>query len=146
MENVIDEMNTDDLLLRLESRGVKPTANRILVLKALSQQSHPVSMAEIEDRIVTLDKSSIFRVLSLFLAHDLVHAIEDGSGSLKYELCMGEHEHTVHDQHIHFYCETCHQTFCIEAIPVPIVELPEGFVPHAINYIVKGVCPKCQRG
>lgn len=138
-------MEQEELIHRLESRKIKPTANRILVLRTLSRASRPKSIADLEDDLVTMDKSSIFRALTLFLEHDLVHAIEDGSGSLKYEICLGEHHHSVHDQHIHFYCEVCNQTYCIEDAPVPIVDLPAGFTPHTVNYIVKGICPKCRK-
>lgn len=137
-------METEEIIHKLESRKIKPTANRILVLRTLAHSSHPVSIADLEDKIVTLDKSSIFRALTLFLEHDLVHAIEDGSGSLKYEMCLGEHKHSLHDQHVHFYCEVCNKTYCIDNVPVPIVDLPDGFLPHTINYIVKGVCVKCR--
>lgn len=138
-------METEDIIHKLESRKIKPTANRILVLRTLAHSNHPVSIADLEDKIVTLDKSSIFRALTLFLEHDLVHAIEDGSGSLKYEMCLGEHKHSLHDQHVHFYCEVCNKTYCIDNVPVPIVDLPDGFLPHTINYIVKGVCAKCRK-
>jgi Fur family ferric uptake transcriptional regulator len=129
---------------RLEEKGVRPTVNRILVLRALSEYSHPVSLGDLEGRIGTLDKSSIFRVLNLFAEHHIVHSIEDGSGSLKYEICKGEHECTLSDMHVHFYCEGCHQTFCFEDSPIPAVPLPEGFEVSAINYMVKGLCPRCR--
>lgn len=135
-------MNTEN---RLERKGVKPTPNRMLVLKALLQSDHPVNLSELESILLTLDKSSIFRVLTLFLEHDLVHAIEDGSGSLKYEICTGDESCSIADMHIHFHCESCHKTYCFEQIPIPVAELPAGFTPHAITYMVKGECPECKR-
>ena len=84
----MENMGEKEILEKLERKGVKPTANRILVLKALLSNSTPVSLSDLEDFIVTMDKSSIFRVLTLFLEHNVVHAMEDGSGSLKYEVCV----------------------------------------------------------
>lgn len=136
-------METEVIVERLEQRGIKPTANRILVCGALMRARHPISMADLEESILTLDKSTIFRSLTLFLSHDLVHAIEDGSGSLKYELCHGEHHHTPHDQHIHFHCTCCNRTYCLNDVPVPSVSLPDGFLIHDVNYIVKGICQQC---
>lgn len=72
---------------RLAEKGLKPTPNRILVLRELAASDHPLSLGELEIRLDTLDRSSIFRVLTLFLDHELVHSIEDGSGSLRYEAC-----------------------------------------------------------
>lgn len=138
-------IETEAIILRLEERNIKPTANRILVCQALANANRPLSMADLEFKIVTLDKSTLSRSLNLFLSHDLVHAIEDGSGSMKYELCQGEHKHSLHDNHPHFHCTQCNQTFCLDEISVPTVDLPEGFVTHDINYVVKGTCPQCAK-
>ena len=113
---------------RLERRGVKPTANRVLVMEAI---------------LGTVDRSSVFRTLGLFVKHHVVHAIDDGSGSVKYEACDSRDDCSVADMHTHFYCEVCHRTFCLKTIGVPVVDLPAGFVTHSINYIVKGICDKC---
>lgn len=103
----------------LERKKVKPTANRILVLKALKNAGKPMSIADLEDTLLTVDKSSIFRVLTLFLEHDIVHAFEDGRGVLNYELCTNEGACNLSDAHIHFYCESCRQSFCMETCPSP---------------------------
>ena len=63
----------------LEEHDIKPKANRILVVMALASSMQPLSLAELERRIMTIDKSNVFRALSLFREHHLVHAIE-GSG------------------------------------------------------------------
>lgn len=136
-------MDTEKYNSILEKKGLKPTANRLMILRVMLSEAHPVSVAELEDILMTVDKSSIFRVLNLFVSHHVAHAIEDGSGALKYEICSGEDECTIDDMHTHFYCESCHQTFCFKTIHVPTVELPEGFIMHSINYMVKGICPKC---
>ena len=34
-------------------------------------------------------------------------------------------------------------TFCFPSIHIPVVDLPEGFRLHSINYMVKGVCREC---
>lgn len=136
----MDTEKCDQILL---CKGVKPTANRILVLRALLAAVRPLSLSELEEQLLTMDRSSIFRVLNLFLAHHVTHVIEDGSGILKFELCSGEQQCSVDDMHTHFYCEVCQQTFCFKRIHVPLITLPEGFVMHSINYVVKGVCPEC---
>lgn len=127
----------------MEQRNVKPTSNRILVLNALLKASAPVSLGDLEIIIETMDKSSIFRVLNLFLEHDIVHGIEDGSGSLKYEVCHGSDHCSIEDMHVHFFCVSCQKTFCFKQTQIPQVQLPENFIPHSINYMVKGLCPSC---
>lgn len=127
----------------LESCGIKPTVNRILVVKELAKSSRPVNLAYLEAELCTMDKASIFRVLELLAEKDVVHVIEDGSRSLKYELCQGGANHSLSDHHVHFYCDSCRETFCFESVKIPAIDIPEGFRPRAVNYVLKGLCPKC---
>lgn len=127
----------------LINHNVRPTANRIIVLDTLLKSHNPISISDIEIAIETIDKSTIFRTLTTFLNHEIVHAIEDGSGALKYEVCHGQEHCTPADRHVHFYCEKCGRTYCLESTGIPEVMLPDGFVRHSINYIVKGICRKC---
>lgn len=129
----------------LTGAGVKPTSNRIIVLRELVGAAGPVSLAELESAIETLDKSSVFRVLTLLLEHHVIHAVEDGRGIVKYELCHGENGCSFDDMHVHFYCEGCHKVYCLEDVPVPRVPLPDGFRVDSVNYMLKGVCKDCQR-
>jgi len=138
-------MNSQDMISRLESKGIRPTANRILVMKALMGEQNPQSLSNLERKMVSMDKSSIFRTLTLFLEHDVVHAFEDGRGVLCYELCEEKGACDHHDGHIHFYCESCQRSFCMEDIHIPSFELPEGFYPHSISFVIKGECPDCRK-
>lgn len=128
---------------RIRTRGVRPTAVRILVFDVLWRSRHPLSMADIEASLQTVDRSSVFRALSVFLEHHLIHGIDDGSGSVKYEVCKGEWNCSVNDMHVHFFCEECHHTFCFHDIPIPVIPLPAGFLMNGANFVVKGVCPAC---
>lgn len=135
----------EDYEHKLSERGVKPTAMRLLVYQELDKARHPLSLKDLEERMVTADRSTIFRTLTLLLQHHLVHGIEDGSGALKYEICHGHHECTLQDQHSHFYCEQCQRTFCLHDTPIPLVDLPQGFRAITINYMIKGICPQCSQ-
>ncbi len=136
---------SDEYAARLEQRGVKPTALRTLIFRTLAKERKALSMGELEEKLETVDKSTIFRTLTLLLSQHLVHAIEDGSGVLKYEVCGGECDCTLDDMHAHFYCTECQRTFCFHHIGVPRVEWPEGFEVQAINYVIKGLCPTCAK-
>ena len=136
-------MDTNEHTSLLGDHGIKPTANRLLIVKALASQHHPVSVKDLEDSLLTLDKSSIFRVLTLFREHHLVHAIETGEGIVKYELCQSHNEEEDDDEHVHFYCERCHRTICLHDIPVPQIPVPEGYRAEGINVLVRGICECC---
>jgi len=137
-------MGSDEIAHRLELKGVKATANRILVYKELAAHSRPLTLADLEAAMLQMDKSSIFRVLTLFLEHDVVHTFTDGRGVLNYELCgsNGKCRHT--DQHLHFYCEACKRSFCLDDVPLPDIELPQGYYPHSVSFVIKGECPACR--
>lgn len=137
-------MNTAECEALLTSHDIKPTANRIVVARTLAAAEQPMSLSELEYKILSIDKSGIFRTLTLFREHHLVHVLEDGGDGVRYELCYShDGHHEDDDQHVHFYCERCHRTFCLADTPIPTVTLPEGYEPQSINYMVKGVCPDC---
>lgn len=139
------EMEQEPILRLMEHHGVKPTANRILIAGALSRAGRPMSMGELEDTLETVDKSVISRTLSLFREQHLVHVIEDGGDGVRYELCHSHHDDHDDDTHVHFHCESCGRTFCLEDIPVPEVSVPDGFKASSVNYMIKGICPDCSR-
>lgn len=138
-------MNEKQIEGLLEQHGIKLTANRILIAKIMSTLDYPISMKELETMLLTMDKSSIFRTLSLFKSHHLVHQMEDGNDIVRYELCHSHSEEEDEDIHVHFYCEHCHRTFCLNEIPVPQVNLPVGYRQTAVNYMIKGICPDCSQ-
>ena len=116
-------MDNRKCIERLEKKGVRATSIRILVLDALMNASG--------------------RTLEVFEKNHLVHSIDDGTGSIKFEVCESEDDCSIADMHTHFYCEKCHRTFCLKEISAPLVDLPEGFQAHSVNYIIKGICPDC---
>ena len=101
------------------------------------------SLADLEEELDTVDKSTLFRTLTLFLAHHLVHGIDDGTGSLKYALCSSDCDCEIDDLHTHFYCTHCRRTFCLRGVAVPQVGLPDGFSAETINFVIKGICADC---
>ena len=136
-------MEENNYTTLLEEHNIKPTANRLIVLRTLDGAGRPMSLTELENKILTIDKSGIFRTLSLFREQHLVHVIEDGGDGVRYELCHSHDDDVDDDLHVHFYCEQCHQTYCLDHIPVPGIDLPEGFIMSSVNYMVKGICPHC---
>lgn len=127
----------------LEHHGVKPTANRLLIARALQDANRPLSLMELETQLETIDKSNVFRALAAFREAHLVHVLEDAGDGVRYELCHSHDEEHDDDVHVHFYCTRCHKTYCLEDTPVPPVAVPEGFNPESVSYLVKGICPEC---
>lgn len=136
----MEDMDAEKILEKAE---IKPTANRLLVLRAILGSEMPMSLVELETRLETMDRSSISRVLSLLLRHDVVHTFEDGRGVTKYEICHGENHCSLDDMHAHFYCESCERVYCFEDISAPQINIPREFQVRSVNYMLKGICPEC---
>jgi Fur family ferric uptake transcriptional regulator len=135
----------DRYIERLLKQGIKPTSIRLLVLKAIIDKKENFSISDLEAELGTVDKSTISRTFKLFMEHNLIHSIDDSSGSLKYSVCDEGCDCSVNYLHVHFYCTKCKQTICLRNTPIPTADLPEGFITDSINYIVKGCCNRCNK-
>ena len=136
-------MNDAQLEALMKEHGVRVTANRLVIVRALDTAGRPLSMTEIETMVDTIDKSNVFRALSVFRDAHLVHVLESSGEGLRYELCHSHASDVDEDLHVHFYCEKCHRTYCLEDVPVPSVSVPSGFFPRSANYLLRGLCPSC---
>lgn len=130
----------------LTTAGIRVTAVRLLVWRTLREKvNNAFSLNDMQNLLSTVDKSTLFRALTLFAEKGLLHHIDDGSGMQKYCVChCSDHDH--HHGHIHLTCTVCHKTWCIEDVEIPHVSVPDDFEIHEAEYIVKGVCRKCRTG
>ena len=142
----MQENKNHSLIETLQERGVKPTAMRLLVLQCLIGSSEALTLRQIEEKLIEADRSTIFRTLSLFEQHHLLHTIDDGSGSARYEMCHSHHHSDDDDRHPHFRCLRCGRTFCLPEQRIPKVELPEGYQVQQVNYVITGICAECSMG
>jgi Fur family ferric uptake transcriptional regulator len=138
-------MSEADIINKLEHKGVKPTSNRILVLKTLERMARPMSISDLEKELVTMDKSSIFRVMAIFHEHDVVDSFEDGRGQEMFEICGSEGRCDNSDAHLHFYCEKCHQSYCLKELKPNEINLPEGFLARSTSFVINGICSECNK-
>ncbi len=132
---------SDEQILR--EAGIRVTAVRLLVWRTIHREFSGIfNLAELEQKLPTVDKSTLFRTLGLLSENHLLDTIDDGSGSQKY--CIrhfGDARSGM--RHVHFNCRICHQTVCLTDVILPEVTLPEGYTVEDTEYVVKGVCPKC---
>ncbi len=137
-------MISEKLDSKLQSKNIKPTAMRQLVLKVLTKQKKAINLNELEQHFDNVDRSTLFRTLKTFQDNNLIHSIDDGTGSVKYALCEDSCTCEPEDLHVHFLCQKCGQTFCFKDLPVPQPKLPEGFNFDNANFVVKGTCSSCR--
>ncbi len=130
---------------KLNSKNIKPTAMRLLVYEVLKKQKKALSLIEIEQQFDNAERSTIFRTLKTFQDNLLIHSVDDGSGAVKYALCDDDCTCSLDDLHVHFLCVKCGQTFCFKDLPIPNLNMPEGFSFESANFVVKGICSNCKK-
>jgi Fur family ferric uptake transcriptional regulator len=134
-----------ELEKKLEQKKVRPTAMRLLVLEALQNQKAAISLQDLELTFEKADRITLYRTLKRFQKKGLIHSIEDGTGVTKYALCQEGCECAPEDMHVHFFCKSCEDTFCLPKLKIPEVSLPLGFVSVETNLLVKGICANCTK-
>ena len=128
----------------LDRKAIKLTAMRRLVLDVLIENRKALNLYEIEKQFDNVDRSTIFRTLKTFQDNYLIHSVDDGTGAIKYALCDDDCTCNLEDLHIHFLCNNCGQTHCLKNIPIPVLDMPDGFDLQSANFVVKGTCPNCR--
>lgn len=129
----------------LQQHQLRVTKCRKDVLKTFLDKKVALTHADLEETLKDdFDRVTIYRTLKTFLDSDLVHKVLDDSGASKYALCThSDDKHAHHHDHVHFKCEKCGKTTCIDEISLPSIELPKGFSKKEVSLLVQGVCDKC---
>ena len=129
---------------KLLQKNIKPTSMRLLVYEILLKHIKAMSLYEIEHQFDNVDLSTIFRTLKTFQDKCIIHSIDDGTGAVRYALCEDGCTCNPNDLHVHFLCSKCNQTHCLKDIPIPNMNLPDGFSFESANFVIKGICSKCK--
>jgi Fur family ferric uptake transcriptional regulator len=130
-------------LLKKSRLSITDSRQRILDLFLRSEGA--LSHADIEKRIADgIDRVTIYRTLQVFEEKGIIHTIPSADNSIKYALCKEDcAEGHHHDNHVHFVCDSCSKTICLDHVHVPDIKLPKGFYPRESNMVVSGVCREC---
>ena len=62
----------EEIAQHLQNHNVRPTAVRIMIWKTLKDFDYAFPMADLEGLLPTVDRSTIFRALTLFVENDLL--------------------------------------------------------------------------
>jgi Fur family ferric uptake transcriptional regulator len=128
----------------LKQHGLKKTEARITALEHLKSKNSAVSHNDLEQAMGDgTDRVTLYRILKTFEEKGIIHAIYGQKNGTQYALCHDCKEHHHTDNHLHFNCLNCHQTFCIENVPVLSPELPPGFRINNLQLIAEGSCKAC---
>ncbi len=135
-------MNNTELL---KSYDLRYSKTRNGVVEVFQNTKRALSHPEIETLLnQEVDRVTLYRTLHAFEEHGLVHTVLDANGGMKYAFCGASCSRKAHrDSHLHFECEKCKSTECLNQISIEVPLLPEGYSANKIHFLVTGVCSKC---
>src|SRR5215213_10273825 len=133
-----------DVILRKNQLSV--TGSRKKILELFLSTRGALAHADIERRAgEKFDRVTVYRTLQTFVDKGIIHSIPTVDNSIRYALCKenckGGHHH---DNHVHFICNHCEQTVCLNEVSVPEVNLPKEFAAMQSQMVVTGLCRECR--
>lgn len=136
---------TTDYLTLLKKNNLSVTESRVKILDLFQQSNGALAHADIEKNSGdNFDRVTIYRTLQTFVEKGIIHTIPTADNSVLYALCKDECTQGHHnDNHVHFICDSCNTTYCLEHTFFPELQLPKNFVQNRTDIIVSGVCAKC---
>lgn len=137
-------MKYSELKQSLKNHKLRITDCRMDVLEHFQQQNRALSFKDLEDKFQEYDRVTLYRTLHSFTDNGLLHKIPGDGGSAIYGLChdCGVEKH--HHNHMHFKCNNCGTTECIDSpIDIPKVSLPDNYEMSDIDVIINGICKSC---
>ena len=133
------------LLDILKTSQLSVTDSRKKILELFFNHDGALAHADIEKKSgVQFDRVTIYRTLQTFVDKGIIHTIPTADNAVLYALCKDEFlQGHHHDNHVHFICDTCNTTICLDHTTIPEVKLPKGFQQKRSDIIVSGICNKC---
>jgi Fur family ferric uptake transcriptional regulator len=129
----------------LKKNSLSVTGSRKKILQLFLEQTGALAHGDIEKRAgEKFDRVTVYRTLQTFVDKGIIHTIPTADNSIRYALCKDEcsagHHH---DHHIHFVCNHCGNTYCLDDVVTPDIKLPKGYSAGHVEVVVEGVCKNC---
>ena len=134
---------TEQAMGRLNEAGFKSGAARRQVIELLEGENCAVPALEIDRRLPSVGRASVYRTLEQLEQLNLVHRVEVGSEGAAYE------RNDPQEHHHHLVCANCGRL-----IPFKDADLERAihavgeradFEVTAHDVLLRGICPRCQR-
>jgi Fe2+ or Zn2+ uptake regulation protein len=127
---------------KLKEKGLRPSVQRIKVLKFLLENKIHPTVDEIYENlkgeIPTLSKTTVYNTLKLFLEKGLIKLVTIELNETRYDADLSLHGH--------FKCEVCGKIYDFEIKKIEIEKL-DNFVIKNKNLELTGICKSClQKG
>lgn len=127
---------------RLDEAGRRSGASRRQVVALLAEEDCALTALEIDRRLETVGRASVYRTLDQLERLHLVQRVEIGGDAAGYErLDPREHHH-------HLVCEECGRLipFTDQALEraIAAVGREAGFEVATHDVVLRGRCPRCR--
>jgi Fur family ferric uptake transcriptional regulator len=129
----------------LKENKLSLTEVRRKILELFLKADYALVAADIEKVLPTnIDRVTVYRTLQSFLQKGLIHLIPTTDNSIKYAFTKEDLKHKeLQQNHVHFVCNNCNKTICLEDVTIPVVNLPQGYTAQFHELVITGTCVSC---
>lgn len=143
-ETKIQASRLNDILHR---KHLSVTDSRKKILSLFLSSKDALAHGDIEKKAgEKFDRVTVYRTLQTFVEKGIIHTIPTSDNSVRYALCKECDEGHHHDEHVHFVCNNCGKTICLDDVVSPKIELPEGYTADNVQVVINGTCRDCNQG
>ncbi len=135
---------TRDAAQLLRQHGVQVTAQRLALLRAVSERKHATAdeLAEtVRADLGAISRQAVYDALGVLSDKNLVRRIQPAGSPARYEDRVG-------DNHHHLICRSCGTTHDIDCavgeVPCLTADEDHGFEIDEAEVIYWGYCPACR--
>jgi Fur family ferric uptake transcriptional regulator len=132
----------DEAVARLDEAGYRSGAARRRVVELLASERCALTALEIDRRLESVGRASVYRTLDQLERLRLVQRVEIGGGAAGYERT----DPVAH--HHHIVCEGCgrHSPFSSARLEREIEAISRGadFEISTHDVVLRGLCPRCR--
>jgi len=130
----------------LREHGIQPTAQRLAVLRAVSEHSHVTAddvAHVVQSEIGTISRQAVYDALSVLVEKGLIRRIQPVGSAARYE-------DRVNDNHHHLICRLCGRVVDVDCAvgdaPCLTAHDDQGYEIDEAEVAYWGRCPECVAG
>ncbi len=123
----------------LEERGIRPTQQRMAVLRYLrDNRNHPTVdtiYSSLHDRMPSLSRTTLYNTLRLLSSAGLALSLTIEGDEIRFDGDTSDHGHCK--------CRRCGGVFDFPLPETLPLDLPDGFLGESVHIYAWGTCRRC---
>lgn len=142
----LEKPELEEIISELRNSGHRITKARLAIIQTLLSAGKPLSVAQIlatpNVKVVSTEKTTVYRELDFLLAERLARKVDLQDGKKRFEILRHD------DHHHHLICTKCESVTCV-ALPSHLREIEETLekkhkftiTSHTLEFF--GTCSSC---